>query len=234
MKWKLICSVLLAVCLILPAVPAMADAASTKVSGTVPLVIYDVSGSATGCNSATILWKTNGAASSQVFYDTKFHGNIADYAFQTPNDSTLVIAHSVKLTGLSPATTYHYRAKSVVVVNGTVFTAISEDYTFTTLPVAHVPPSVFTVTAWPVGPKSAVVWGWLTDMRGASSVKVYFQWGKTTDYGSQTGQQTMKHPGIFVAIITGLTPRTRYHFRAVAVGDGTSYGWDESFTTSKW
>jgi hypothetical protein len=44
----------------------------------------------------------------------------------------------------------------------------------------------------------------------------------------------MKHPGIFIAFITGLTPHTRYHFRAVAVGDGTSYGWDESFTTSKW
>jgi hypothetical protein len=212
----------------------MAGSDSTEIRGTVPLVIYDVSSSAIGCDSATILWKTNGAASSQVFYDTHFHANIADYAFHTPDDSTLVIAHSVKFTGLSPATTYHYRAKSVAVVNGTEFTAISEDYTFTTLPAAHVPPSVITITAWPVGPKLAVVWGWLTYMGGAESVKVYFQWGKTTGYGSQTGQQTMKHPGIFFAVITGLTPRTSYHFRAVAVGDGTSYGWDESFTTSKW
>jgi hypothetical protein len=237
MTRKLICGVLLAVCLVLPAVlpapPAMAGPDSTEVSGTVPLVIYDVSSSAIGQNTATILWKTNGAASSQVFYDAQFHANIADYASHT-EDSTPVIAHSVPLSGLSPATTYHYRAKSVAIVNGTEFTAISEDYTFTTLPAAHVPPSVITIAAWPVGPRSAVVWGRLTDMGGAKSVKVYFQWGETTGYGSQTGQQTMKRPGIFIAVITGLTPGTRYHFRTVAVGDGTSYGFDKSFTTSKW
>ena len=211
----------------------MASASNTTtITGTIPLMIYNTQAANITDHTATISWTTNGNATSQVFYDTKFHANIADYAFHTPNDSTLVIAHSVKLTGLSPATTYHYRAKSVAVVNGTEFTAISEDYTFT--PAAHVTPSVITIAAWPVGPKSAVVWGWLTDMGGAKSVKVYFQWGKTTVYGSQTGQQTMKHPGIFFAIITGLTPGTRYHFRAVAVGDGTSYGWDESFTTSKW
>jgi hypothetical protein len=230
MRRKLVIAVLVLACVGLQVVAVRAATDTTEVTGTVPLVIYDVSSTDITNNSATILWKTSGAASSQVFYDTAFHGNIADYDYHTPEYTAPVTAHSVPLIGLSPSTTYHYRVRSVAVVDSTELTAISDDYTFKTLP-GGVPPSVFTLFAWPVGSRSAVVWGWLPNMGGASSVKVYFQWGKTTGYGSNTGQQTMRHPGIFIAVITGLTPRTRYHFRAVAVGNGTSYGRDESFTT---
>ena len=99
----------------------------------VPLKIYGVSSADISHKSATIFWRTNGAATSQVFYDTEFHEDIADYAYYTPEDTTPVNEHSVHLTGLSPLTTYHYRAKSVAVVNSTEFTAISEDYPFLTL-----------------------------------------------------------------------------------------------------
>ena len=37
--------------------------------------------------------------------------------------------------------------------------------------------------------------------------------------------------GAFTANLTGLNPGQTYHFRAKAVGDGTTYGSDQSFTT---
>ena len=93
-----------------------------------------------------------------------------------------------------------------------------------------VPPSVTTGFALP-GSGWALVLGRLTDMGSASSVDVYFEWGETTDYGSTTRVRTVTSPRRFWAIIRGLTPGTTYHFRAVAVGDGTGYGEDRSFTT---
>ena len=140
MKWKPVCCVILLVCLILPAAPVMAATGTTGVSGTVPLVTYEVSASDIGYFRATISWKTNDNATSQVFYDTKFHEDIADYAYHTDEDTTLVSEHSMTLTRLRPATTYHFRVKSVI--PDTEFIAISDDCTFTTLspPVAVIPP----------------------------------------------------------------------------------------------
>jgi hypothetical protein len=63
-------------------------------------------------------------------------------------------------------------------------------------------------------------------------VEVYFQWGKTNSYGFETAHQTLTGaPNIILALATPLTPNTTYHFRAVAVGDGTSYGQDQVFRT---
>jgi hypothetical protein len=232
MRWKLVCGVLLAVCVTMLAMPVLASG-GTDVSGTVPLVTYDVHTSDISYNSAKVLWKTNGAATSQVFYDTQFHENVADYAYYSAIDPTLVAEHSIPLTSLSPSTTYHYRAKSVATVNGTEFIAISQDYTFATLS-TYVPPSVVTVGAWPVGQTSAVLWGMLTRMGTSSSVQVYFEWGQTTDYGFETTHQNLSFPWIFYATIAPLTPGTTYHFRAVAVGNGISYyGDDKSFTALK-
>ncbi len=145
MKWKHVCCVILLVFLILQVTPVMGATASTEVSVTVTLVTYDVSVSNIGRFSATITWKTNGNATSQVFYDITFHEDIADYAYSTSKDTALVTEHSVYLTGLSPLTTYHYRAKSVAVVDSTEFTAISEDYTFATLAMQWTPMSRFEI-----------------------------------------------------------------------------------------
>lgn len=232
MKWKLISYLVLLACVILQAAPVMAEGGGTEVTGTVPLVTSNVSATSITQTSAVISWQTSSNATSQVFYDIVYREDIDDYVYHTPEYTTPVSEHSVHLTGLSSATTYHYRAKSVLIVDGTEFIAFSDDYTFTTLYKPSGPPSVVTVAAWPLGPRTALLWGRLTDMGTASSVEVYFEWGKTTGYGFETRHQTVKHPRIFVAILTNLTPGTRYHFRAVAVGNGTSYGDDKSFTTA--
>ena len=57
-------------------------------------------------SSATITWTTNVAASSWVDYGAT---NVYD---RSAANETLVTAHSILLTGLSPATTYHYKITS--------------------------------------------------------------------------------------------------------------------------
>ena len=114
--------------------PIQADTEHGEVdlTTTVPLTISDVSASSIGYYGATISWKTNGDATSQVFYDTEFHDNIALYADDT-EDITPVSEHSVRLTGLSSGTTYHYRVRSATIIEGSDFIAISGNYTFRTL-----------------------------------------------------------------------------------------------------
>jgi len=103
---------LLVLSLFFPLYLAKADSGSIKASFTVALSISDVSASNITTNSATISWKTNGNATSQVFYDTVSHDSIADYAHCTHKDTNLVSEHSVTLAGLPSETTYHYRVSA--------------------------------------------------------------------------------------------------------------------------
>jgi hypothetical protein len=63
---------------------------------------------------------------------------------------------------------------------------------------------------------------------------VYFQWGTTTSYGHTTTTQTRTGDTSrnVIAIITGLSPGTRYHLRIIATNSaGTRYGSDSTFKT---
>ena len=99
------------------------------------------------------------------------------------------------------------------------------------LPTQSSPPAVTTGSATSVTSTSATLNGSLTDLGSASSVGVAFQWGTTVAYGSATGTQTLDATGDFNAGISGLTPSTTYHFRAVALGDEFDAGDDVTFTT---
>ena len=94
-------------------------------------------------------------------------------------------------------------------------------------------PSVSTSSATNITSTSATLNGNLTDTGNASSVTVYFEYGTDTNYGSETTHQTMNSTGSFTADISGLSPNTTYHYRAVATNSaGTSYGDDKTFVTS--
>lgn len=71
--------------------------------------------------------------------------------------------------------------------------------------------------------------------RGGAPVKVHFEFGLTKAYGSRTDDQQLapgNAPIAFSAPISGLHPRTRYHYRSVAVTDfGVVYGPDVQFKT---
>ena len=92
-------------------------------------------------------------------------------------------------------------------------------------------PSLTTNIANPITINSAQLNGNLASLGSSTSANVSFEWGLTTGYGNETTAQEMTTTGPFIANITGLTPDTTYHFRAKAIGTGTSYGSDMTFTT---
>ena len=120
----------LLVCLTLLAGHGVAATGTTAVTGSVPLVAYEVSVPRVRHLTATISWKTNGDATSQVFYDTVSHDNVGDYAYYSHERRALVEKHKVNLNKLSPSTTYYYRVRSAA--DEAEF--VSDEYTFTTSP----------------------------------------------------------------------------------------------------
>jgi len=96
---------------------------------------------------------------------------------------------------------------------------------------AQVPPAVDTNPAGNITSISATLNGNLTSLGNASTVSVSFEWGLDTSYGNETTPGNMTSPGPFSADLGNLTPGTTYHFRAKAVGDGTAYGNDMTFST---
>lgn len=93
-------------------------------------------------------------------------------------------------------------------------------------------PTVITTTAVNITNGAATLNGNLDGLGTAETVNVSFEWGLTTTYGDETTSQAMTATGPFSFNLSGLSPNTIYHFRAKAVGEGTSYGSDMSFTTS--
>jgi hypothetical protein len=60
----------------------------------------------------------------------------------------------------------------------------------------------------------------------------FFQYGTTTNYGNATDPDTVSADSAVTAVLTGLTPNTRYHYRLVATqGAGTHYGTDQTLQT---
>jgi hypothetical protein len=106
---------------------APADAGNTAtvaISGTVPLITYNVSAGGIGSNNATITWNTNGNANSTVNY-----GTTTSYG-STSSDDVMVSSHMIGLSSLSSYTVYHYRVTSTT-LDG--LSATSADASFTTL-----------------------------------------------------------------------------------------------------
>jgi len=93
------------------------------------------------------------------------------------------------------------------------------------------PPSVTTNDASGITGNSATLNGNLGNLGTAPTVNVSFEWGDTTGYGNTTIPESKNTTGAFSFALGSLSPNTTYHFRAKAIGDGTSYGSDNSFCT---
>jgi len=78
-----------------------------------------------GPTTATIFWTTYKPSTSQVLY-----GKSTDYGQSSAENKRMVTTHEVTLTGLKPATTYHFRTRSVDSVGNV---GSMHDLTFTTL-----------------------------------------------------------------------------------------------------
>lgn len=93
-------------------------------------------------------------------------------------------------------------------------------------------PTVTTDVATDIDNTIATLHGVLSNLGDASLVEVSFEWGTTTDYGNETDTQIVTAPASFNTTLSGLAANTSYHFRAKAVGEGTTYGIDRTFTTT--
>ena len=93
---------------------------------TPPRITSGPSVTARGQNSATICWDTDEASDSSVRYDMR-----AGAYGQSAHTAALVTHHCLTLTGLAPATTYHFVAASADAAGNS---AESADATFRTLP----------------------------------------------------------------------------------------------------
>jgi phosphodiesterase/alkaline phosphatase D-like protein len=162
--------------------------------------------------------------------DVSFEWGTATGSYsETTANQTLTAsgAFSANLSALTPGTLYYYRAKAV----GDVI-SYGDERSLTTSSLSA--PLATTNDATSVGSTSATLNGNLTSLGTASSVIVSFEWG-TADggpYTSLTDNQTMTGTETFATNLTGLTPGTAYYYRAKAVGDGTVWGNQLTFTTS--
>ncbi len=148
-------------------------------------------------------------------------------ATQSPISGNSPTSVSAGISGLNVGTTYHFRVKAVSPL-GTTF---GEDMTFKTLggiPIAS------TMTAINLQPYSATLYGSVN--ANYSSADVSFEYGLTTNYGSNItavpNQITGGSDASVSANISSLSPNTTYHYRVRAINSfGTTYGLDNIFTT---
>jgi hypothetical protein len=129
------------------------------------------------------------------------------------------------ITGLEPATIYHFRA---VAFN---FTGVTQgaDVTFKTPSAPTVNSTAFSA----VTETSAHLSGRI--LSHESPTQVHFDFGRTSAYGSSTPASAIGSDPLAResgADIAGLEPGTTYHFRVVATNRyGTTNGPDQAFTT---
>ena len=186
-----------------------------------------------GTTQIDLSW-TKGAGAQKTRIQRKEGGYPIDR-----NDGTQVYfgtGSSTPATGLTPGTTYYYRAWSYVQGSEQWSDNPAQDWATTTSIGA---PTVTTNAATNEGTDSAQLNGYLDDMGGANSCDAWFVWDTSyhsdyNDYGYSTSPQTKSSTGSFDDSISGLEPDTTYHFRAVASNSkGTNCGSDMTFTTSE-
>lgn len=168
---------------------------------------------------------------------TKYHfkwGETAAYGQETTVPPAIEgssnTAVSANLSGLAPGTLYHYR----LVAENEGGPAEGADRTFTTLTPPG-PPTAVTSAASAVGETTATLKG--TVNPNGQATEYVFEWGIASAYNQLTEmlpvafEDRVSH--VESAALTGLTPGTVYHFRAVAKNaSGSSLGTDREFKTA--
>jgi hypothetical protein len=191
-------------------------ATSTAPPGAGPVISGVTSTGVTG-TTATIVWFTDKASSSQVAF-----GTTPALGFFSAYNAAPVFSHAVTLTGLTPGTTYNFAVSSV----GSSGTTTSPNSTFST-PVSSSAPAISLVTAIGITGTSATI-NWITDKASSSQVA----YGPTTGYGSLSANNTAPVFSHSVTL-TGLNPGTTYNFAVTSVGStGTATSPNSTFSTS--
>lgn len=158
-----------------------------------------------GSTTATISWST-----SRVAYGTVEYGKTNSYGSAAASSAS-VSSHSIKLTGLAPGETYHYRVHALddsSLVGYDRADAYSSDYSFTTLSKAD----IGSVEVTDVGLDFAVI-QWNTASLSSSKIN----YGLTTEYGSEVSVSVTPDESTHTARLANLNHSTTYHFRITGV-----------------
>ena len=202
---------------------------TTAGPGTMPPAVNTLGATLIATNSATVsgnLTSLGTASAVNIFFE---YGHTTAYGSVTTVQTMNTLGtFSFNVTGLTPGSTYHFRAKVDGGVNGT---ATGSDLTFTT---TTLPPQVVTLAATSITVNSTTLNGNLISLGTAGTVNVSFEYGTTNSYGSATTVQAEITAGTFNANLGGLIPATTYHFRIKADGGvyGNAAGSDMTFTTA--
>lgn len=95
------------------------------------------------------------------------------------------------------------------------------------------PPTAITYNATNISSNSVRLNGAVTDDGGCVEMYTSFEYGRDTSYGQKTEKRFTTTLGSFSETISGLSPGTSYHYRAVVRNNTkTGYGSDKVFTTS--
>lgn len=180
-----------------------------------------------GYESATLLWSPSPLADFLKYYvyadttepPTRLVDSTADH---DPNDTMRTYV------GLQPGYTYYAR---VTVVDTAYRQSPFSDEISYTVPIQH--PDACTKPATDIGPMSASLHATVQPHR--INTVIHFEYGTTCTYGMSTPDEVIdsaKYDSVS-ALVTGLIPKTVYHYRIVATNRaGTGYGADMSFTTT--
>ena len=172
---------------------------ATAVATTPIPIITNVASWPVADTTASILWVTDQATSSQVKY-----GTTPALGSQTTIKTSLDIYHVMPLTGLTPGTTYYF---SVISTNSSSVTATSANSSFTTSGIAPAPsPVISGVTVTAITTTSATI-NWSTDQGSSTQVS----YGTTTGYGLLSGLNNALVTTHSVTL-TGLVAGTTYNF----------------------
>ncbi|MDD5312513.1 MAG: hypothetical protein PHO26_05695 [Dehalococcoidia bacterium] len=171
-----------------------------------------------------------GPYESVVVYFEWSNGSTTEQTMSTPGP------FSHYISGLSMGTSYSFRAVALAPIPGGQ-KAEGTYISFTTQhSIPEAPIQVETSAASSVTHNSALLHGYLSSFGSYSSVRVWFEYGTSTGYGANSGEQIMSSAGAFSIPISGLNQNTTYYFRAVAmptvVGVSAVHGSPGTFTTS--
>jgi phosphodiesterase/alkaline phosphatase D-like protein len=180
-------------------------------------------------NTATLLAQVNpgfGPTAVRFQYGTSEEYGLRTYPTESIGSDGVDHTASTELSGLEPATIYHYRA----IASNLAGTAYGADQTFATPDL----PAISGSAAADLTETSAVLSAMISP--GFRPTTYHFEYGRTEDYGQKTpespsiGSDDSSHPAS--ATLSGLAPAAIYHFRVVASNEiGTADGPDQTFTT---
>ena len=201
--------------------PTAVSEVSTASASNVGSTSATVNGSVNPNSSATSAWFEWGTSSTLSTYSTT--------ASQSVGSGSSAVSITANLTGLTPNTTYYYRA----VAQNSAGTQRGLILSFTT---ASTMPTVSTTPAISVMPTSAMLTGSVNP--NGSLTTAWFEWGTSStlfSYSTTPSESIGSGTSAVTVWVTlaGLSPNTAYYYRVVGQNSaGTRKGTILTFTTS--